>query len=416
MRSGVLHRWLVVPLIAAVLYGGAPALASEAVETFAAPPPALSSPTPLPPPVVRAPPPPAAPAPGPAATPRPAAGITPQPAPNMQRQPLPDAPAGPHFALLLPLGSPAFAKAAEAVRDGFLAAAATVGEAALPVRVYPLGDDPQEAVETYIFALRAGARVAVGPLTRSSVTALAESAAVLVPTLALNVPEGPIQPVPDFYTLSLQAEAEARQMAQLAWQEGRRIALTVSGDTPLLKRIHQAFVEEFTRLGGIHEGESVFSPELAALARLKQAVDEGNSDMVFLALDASRARLVRGYLGALALYATSQVNPGNAAGPLVGYDLAGIRFLDIPWLLRPEDPAMAVFPRPDYRDAVELERLYALGIDAFRIALSLLRGKPEAQLDGMTGRLTLGSDRQFVRSLTLAQFSDGRVTVVRGNP
>src|SRR3970040_190880 len=29
MRCGVLHRWLVVPLTAAVLYGGTPALASE---------------------------------------------------------------------------------------------------------------------------------------------------------------------------------------------------------------------------------------------------------------------------------------------------------------------------------------------------------------------------------------------------
>ena len=36
--------------------------------------------------------------------------------------------------------------------------------------------------------------IVVGPLTRNGVTALAESAAVMVPTLALNVPEGPHAP------------------------------------------------------------------------------------------------------------------------------------------------------------------------------------------------------------------------------
>lgn len=373
-------------------------MASEAVETFAAPPPELSSPTPLPPPpVVWAP-------------------TTTQSAPSVQRQPLPAAADGAHFALLLPLGSPAFAKHAEAVKDGFLAAATALGSATLPVRVYPLGDDPQEAVETYIYALRTGARVVVGPLTRASVTAIAESAAVLVPTLALNVSDGRSGPVPDFYTLSLQAEAEARQVAQLARQEGRRVALTVNGDTPLLRRIHQAFVEEFTRLGGTLEAEFAFAPDLASLTRLKQLVDEGTAEMAFLALDAQRARLVRGYLGALALYATSQVHPGSAAGPLIGFDLAGIRFLDMPWLLRPEDPAIAVYPRPGYHGAVELDRLYALGIDAFRIAVTLLGGRPDTPVEGMTGRLTLGPDQQFVRALSIAEFSDGGIVVVRGRP
>src|SRR3970040_82395 len=49
MRGGVLHRWLVVPLTAAVLYGGTPALASEPVGSSPAPPTALPSAAPLPP-------------------------------------------------------------------------------------------------------------------------------------------------------------------------------------------------------------------------------------------------------------------------------------------------------------------------------------------------------------------------------
>jgi outer membrane PBP1 activator LpoA protein len=246
------------------------------------------------------------------------------------------------------------------------------------------------------------------------VTALAESAAVMVPTLALNVPDGRIPTVPDFYMLSLNAETEARQVAQLAWQEGRRNALTVIGETPLLRRIHQAFVEEFTRLGGTHLAALPFTTDPEALVRIKRAadlaIDTETADLAFLALDLTRARLSRSYLGMLPIYATSQVHPGNT-GPLVAFDLAGVRFLDMPWLLQPEHPVVMVYPRPEYDDSVEFSRFYALGIDAFRIAMVLLAGKPRAAFDGVTGQLTLGHDALFVRALTAAQFNDGRLIV-----
>jgi hypothetical protein len=186
--------------------------------------------------------------------------------------------------------------------------------------------------------------------------------------------------------LTLQAEAEARQVAQLAYQDGFRRALTVNGDTPLLKRIHQAFVEEFTRLGGAHVGEQAFSNDQAILSRIKQAASAATPDMAFLALDVPRARLARAYLGAIALYATSQVYPGNA-GPLAGFDLAGVRFLDMPWLLQPDHPAVMVYPPAGRPMTLETARLYALGIDAFRIAQVWMTGELRFEVDGVTGRL-----------------------------
>jgi len=402
MRCTVIHRWLVVPLSAAVLYGCTPALAIEAEGTAPAPPPpALSAPTPLPANSVLPP------QPGPSASPQ-------QPAPRLELPPPPAGVAVPHVALLLPLDSTAFARHAEAVRNGFFAAAQIQGSMPLPVRVYATGDDPKHVTEAYLRALAAGARVIVGPLTRNGVTAIAESAMVMVPTLALNVPEGRVDPMPDFYTLSLQVEAEARQVAQLAWQDGRRNALSVIGDTPLLKRIHQAFVEEFTRLGGKHLAAYPYTTDPEGLQRIKLAADAAIeaeiADMAFLALDLTRARLSRAYLSTLPIYATSQVHPGTA-GALAGFDLAGVRFLDMPWVLQPDHPSVIVYPRPDYRDAVDLDRFHALGIDAFRIAQALLTGSAAITLDGVTGRLTLGPDRQFVRGLTTAQFSDGMLVV-----
>ena len=321
----------------------------------------------------------------------------------------------PHIALLLPVSSSAFARPAEAVKLGFLTGAKTQGRVPLPIRFYSITDDDQNIVAGYNRALAAGARFVVGPLTRNGVSALAASNLVRVPTLALNVPDGAVPLPPNLYMLSLHVEAEARQVAQLAVKEGRLNAFTINGETPLLRRIHQAFVDEFTRLGGKHVAEYEFTADPASLARIKQATGLGLADMAFLALDFQRARLARPYLGSLPLYATSQINPGNA-GPLAGFDLADIRFLDMPWLLQPDHPAVMVYPRQEFRDALELERLYALGIDAFRIAQALLEGKSGGALDGVTGRLSLGRDQQFARELTSAQFADGKLLIFAGQP
>lgn len=399
MRCGVFHRSIIVHFAAAILYGGTPALASEAAVSSPAPaPPALTTPVPLPPD-------------SPAAEQKAPAPPSSVPARGDGKpQPVAEDKA-PHVALLLPLESKVFGRHAEAVRNGFFAAAKAQGGMALPVRAYAAGDNPRETLETYVKALGAGARLVVGPITRSGVNEIVESAAILVPTLVLNVPEGRAAAPEEVYTLSLHIEAEARQVAQLAWQDGYRKALTVNGDTPLLKRIHHAFVEEFIRLGGTMVAERAYLPDSVSLGRIKQAADSGTADMAFLALDIGRARLARSYLGALPLYATSQVHPGST-GQLAGFDLAGIRFLDMPWLLQPDHPAVMVYPRAEHRVADDLDRFYALGIDAFRVAQALLAGKPIVALDGVTGRLTLGHDRHFDRALTAAQFTDGKLVVV----
>jgi outer membrane PBP1 activator LpoA protein len=374
----------------------------SAVPAPAPPPPALEAPVPI--------------APGAPTVPPDAPPVPPQPAaapkaPELKPAAAPDA--TPHIALLLPLESKAFVRHAEAVRAGFVAAAKVQGRAH-PVQTYAVGDDPEQAVSAYIRAVNAGARVVVGPLTRSGVTAVMNSAAVVVPTLALNVPDGAVGSS-EVYTLSLQLEAEARQVAQLAWQDGTRKIITVYDEAPLYRRMHQAFVEEFTRLGGAHAGAHAFTTVPEGLARIKRAADSSGVDAGFLALDLSRARLARPYLGALRIYATSQVNPGDT-GLLAGFDLAGVRFLDMPWLLQPDHPAVMAYPRPAGPGGVELDRFYALGIDAFRVAVSLLSGKPEGTLDGVTGRITLGPDRQFHRGLTAAQFTDGKLTVRANEP
>jgi len=135
--------------------------------------------------------------------------------------------------------------------------------------------------------------------------------------------------------------------------------------------------------------------------------------MYFLALGFAEARIARPYLGATPVYATSSVHAGDQ-GPLAGFDLAGVHFVDMPWLLEPNHAAVMIYPRARSGSTIDLERLYALGIDAWRVAQLLLSGARDIRLDGVTGQLTLGADGHIDRELVPGRYIDGRPQAVAG--
>lgn len=323
-------------------------------------------------------------------------------------------PPKPHIALILPLKSESFGTAAEITRQGFIAAASKQGGSRLPVKTYATTEQTDEILAAYQLALSAGAQVVVGPLTRDGVSALATSDMVRVPTLALNAPEDFAVLPAYMFTFSLQVENEARQIAMLAWQEGKRKALIIGAEALLDKRMQQAFAEEWQRLGGVILGQLFFTGEQGSLITLKQAVEISGADMIFLALDAKKARQVRPYIDLnVNIYATSQIFSGNSQGAL-NLDLNGVRFVDMPWLLQSDHPAVMIYPRPKNAVIIDLERLYALGIDAFRITQDLSAIGPYSgyALDGVTGQISLNANHQFVRELTPAIFYQGQAVVL----
>jgi outer membrane PBP1 activator LpoA protein len=317
----------------------------------------------------------------------------------------------PHIALLLPLASPSFGRHAEAVRQGFVAAANAAGKGVPPIRVYSVNEDTLNILASYEQAIESGALLVVGPLTRNGVAAVAASNLVTVPTLALNTLDARGQQPSRMYFFGLGAEQEARQVARLALDVSRRNAYIVSDNTPVSKRMRQAFVEELARRGGRVVADFQYGTDPQSLAKLRDAAALGAADMLFLALDSARARAVRPYLGnALPLYATSQVNA--IPGAPVARELNLVYFVEMPWLLQADHPAVMIYPRAQFGDAIDLERLYALGIDALRIGLELLRNTPDPSLDGVTGQIRLTPNQVFVRELPAAQFIDGKTVVL----
>ncbi|HUW49500.1 MAG TPA: penicillin-binding protein activator [Sulfuricella sp.] len=319
----------------------------------------------------------------------------------------------PSIALLLPLNSASFGPAAEAVRQGAIAASIMQIPTVLPLQVYPTNDRPEDIVSTYRQALQAGARIVVGPLTRDAVTALAKSGLITVPTLALNYPEGEVALPEKLYLFGLTAEGEARNAARRAFDDGRRTALTVTANTPLAKRVQQAFADAWLEIGGKLAKQAVIPPDEALYPALHDKVIRHPADMIFLAADAGLAQLVRPYLDAnIPTYATSMVFGGNQE---IGrnVDLNGVIFSEMPWLLVPDNPAVMIYPRAE-NFTIEQQRLYALGIDAFRIATLLAQNSRLSEgkiLDGVTGQISLTA-HQFTREMTLAQFRDGVAVAV----
>jgi outer membrane PBP1 activator LpoA protein len=321
----------------------------------------------------------------------------------------------PHIAVILPLQSGSYGKHANSVRLGIMNAASN-GQSLLKIHVYSTTDDPQQILAAYQRATSGGARAVIGPLTRNGVTSLAQSNLVSVPTLSLNIPETDVSLPLDMYVYGLQIETEARQVAQFALRRPAMKAFVIAGEAALGLRIAQAFSEEWKNLGGEVAGQFGYSTNSAVLAKLREQILNSRADIVFLALDAARARFVRSYIGTFsAIYATSLVY-GSNTDTLANYDLEGVRFLDMPWLLQPDHPAVITFARAEpQRDGLDQERFYALGIDAYRLIQELLRPYEKMEpLDGVTGTITLNGAHQFVRVLLPAHFSQGSARLLEG--
>src|SRR3989338_7521193 len=91
---------------------------------------------------------------------------TPAPPPTLDKGAIP------HIALLLPLKSKDYGSAADAVEQGFLAAA-NRQMPTLPILIYSDFDENSSVVAIYRKAIASGAHAVVGPLTRNGVSALA---------------------------------------------------------------------------------------------------------------------------------------------------------------------------------------------------------------------------------------------------
>lgn len=349
-----------------------------------------------------------------------------------------DAPAV-RVTLLLPLRSPLFAAAANAVRGGFLSAAQHK-HGKLQISVIETSDDAQEILSIYRDA-SAKSDIIVGPLSRSAVTALAQSNSVIKPTVALAQPDIAELSLPsNLLMIGLSIEDEARQIALWTEREKRPGKIfTISTSIAWQRRAAKAYADQAQRIGMTVESLELSSPNgsisQSGLAQLRQRIQAEKPALLFVALDAVQTIRLRDAVGNdLPLYGTSQLNPltldsrfknsakspasaDSASLPADGRfpELNGVHLVDMPWQLEQENTTVMIYQRArpagnDMRSNADIERLYALGIDAYRIANQIALQHSGFDVDGVTGQIYVNMDRSatyFQRRETQAVYQDG---------
>ena len=304
--------------------------------------------------------------------------------------------------LVLPLESALYGRAAAAVKAGFVAAANAAGSSAR-IRVISHGEDG--VLPAFAAAVEAGAALVVGPLTRDDLKTVLALAPVRPRMLALNQPDDGSALPAETYTLALSIESDAALLARRAREDGVRTIATVASDAPLQRRFKSAFSSAWERSGGRVARDYRFDTNTEVLALLRRELAARGADATLLCVGPGEAALAKSFLVPGPVYASSQIADGLPAEML--RDLEGVRYVEIPWLAEAEDPTLARLPRTSMGDPV-LDRLYALGLDAFVIAELLSSPEPptRVELEGATGHLSLTPERSFAR--------EGRIMVIRG--
>jgi outer membrane PBP1 activator LpoA protein len=355
-------------------------------------------------------------------------------------------------ALLLPL-SGKFANAGEALRDGFTAAYYTRRpNPKQRIRIYDVGEDPSKVTEIYKQAIRDGAQFVVGPLDKEAVQTLAQLDDLPVPTLALNYLADEDQTLhANMYQFGLSPEGEARQVAERTWLDGHVNAAVLVPAGPWGERIYTAFKQRWEQLGGHIVEMQTYDPTKNDFSRPIKAllnIDDSRRryrrletilkrdvkftprrrmdiDFIFLAAYPRQARQIRPQLkfyqaSNVPVYATSHVFTG-VLNQERDRDMDGLEFGDMPWVLSESTTHRGM--RADIENEITdagnaLQRIYALGIDAFNIigALNTLRAYPYERYDGETGSLSLDNHLRVHRQLTWVKFRSGRpVPLDQGN-
>jgi len=348
------------------------------------------------------------------------------------------------IALMLPFTG-RLGKVGEAIQNGFLYAYYQDQDLHPELEIIDASTEPSEFRLQYQQAILNGADFVVGPISKELVDMLQNRENLEVPTLTLNYAKKLPEATLNLYQFGLNPEDEAEQIADIALSEGRNHALTLVPDTAWGARLERAFTERFERLGGRVVGvesypskKNDYSVSIKKLLNLttsnqrhsilQQVVGQPVSfdprrrqdvDMVFIAANSRQARLIKPQLKfhraqTLPVYATSHISSsvGNSDDDR---DLNGIQFLDMPWMLdnsgnQDHRGISQLWPSSSKR----LGRLYALGVDAYRLIPALRRlmiNPGESELRN-TGQLTVDKNGRVRRSLLLATYDKGIARLV----
>jgi uncharacterized protein len=327
---------------------------------------------------------------------------------------------GKKIALLLPPPNGEYRRATAALLAGLKSAQNRDGSG-LIMDLIPVDERFDSLANAYQEAAAKGYAFVIGPLLKSSVTQLSDLPSLTVPTLSLNWPETD-RPAPgNTAYFGLPIESDAVFLARIAFADGSAVtvrrplrACVISNTSPLARRAAAAFSDAWKEQGAqLLDPIETDSKQSGEMRSLLGGID---SDVFFVASSIETAKAVKNSLSKDSLlYGPSMLSTGVTASNLNQSaqnrtpELDGYKVTDLPWLIQTDHPAVMGYPRQTTLTHQESQRLYALGIDAFRIARELIAGSASFDLDGVTGRLKFDRslDARVQRSPVLAEYRGG---------
>jgi hypothetical protein len=311
------------------------------------------------------------------------------------------------IALLLPLSNETFGSYAKAVQEGFFAAAETDQDQKNPPSIKVYDVNVHNILDEYQKAVNTGVDFIVGPLEKGALEVLANSQLQLpVPTLALNHLETSVI-TGNLYQFSLSPEDEAKAVAIRAWEDGHRTAMVLAPEGKWGERVATAFVMAWEEQGGNVISQNTYADRFKTsipkiLKRVKKA------DMVFMLSFSKSARKIRPiflkYMKNVPIYGTSHLYTGTQ-NPRSDAKLNGVIFVDMPWVLTPNEE---VLQWQRHLKNKKYKRLFALGVDAYTL-LSQLQELNQYEWQAHTGHLFVNNSGVIHRDqLHWAHFVDGK--------
>ena len=281
----------------------------------------------------------------------------------------------------------------------------------------------------------------VGPLLKSEVSQI-KQLAPSIPVLALNkVDDGTVSSNKMCF-FALSPEDEAKDAADHIFAQNKQKPLLVIPQNELGRRVAQSFAKQWSQ---ISNGSQAYVQYVGNLNTLRANInhssgisltgspiafnnDDGSASMssngsssgfdaiyVYASydeltlikpmLDMGAGKTIGNGSSSIALYSSSKSHVANASNDF-NYDMNQTEYSDIPLIINSSEKTTAMIPSNIQKD-YSLTRLYAMGIDAWRLAnrFNQLDSYQPNFLAGMTGKLSTSNQCEVTRSLAWQQYA-----------
>lgn len=281
----------------------------------------------------------------------------------------------------------------------------------------------------------------VGPLLKDEVVKI-KQLAPSIPVLALNKVDNNTISTNKMCFFALSPEDEAKDAADHIYAQSKVKPLLLVPQNDLGKRVAQTFAKQWLQLSANNSQAYVqyFGNKSSLSANMNQnsgislsgspilindattqpvpPEQSASFDAIYIYSSYDELTLIKPMLdmGAaksgtnlsqIMIYTSSKSHVANASNDF-NYDMNKTEYADIPMIINRTDNMLEIIPSNIQKD-YSLLRLYAMGIDAWRLAnrFNQLDSYQPNFLDGMTGKLSTSNQCEVTRALSWQQYIHG---------